>query len=569
MHAIWRIHPAHPERARELADSLRIHPLTAQLLLNREVTTLAEAARFLRPGLNALEDPWELPDMERAIDRLAQAVARREPILIFGDSDVDGLTASVILYETLRDRGAIVRARQSNRILDGYGLPRRLAQQLARSSTGLLILVDCGTNQPEEVRQLAAKGIETVIVDHHVPLDGWAKPHALLNPHRATGAGRGLCSAGLAFKVAQALLGTEAPERLAASLDLAALGTLADCSPLLGESRVIVSAGLSRIVNSHRPGLRRLCEATQTTEPDPNHVVRRLVPRLNASGRLGDAAAVWHLLRDEDDGRLEEWLEAAEAAHTATKQLHRQLIAEAEDQVSRLHFRDQLVMVVGRSGWPQGLMGPLASQLAERYGRPAIAMALGGQRCVGSGRSVPHVNLFEVLRACQELLVQFGGHAQACGLTVDRKHVERFRELVNQHARRSLGPEGLTRTRTIDLELPLKRVSLRWVEDTERFAPFGHGNPRPTVAIRGLALEAKSPRTAVLSDGTVRVDAKGPFATGLPAERALGSRGRYDVIATPVILAGQVVLSVSDVRASAAPSEPAPISSSPCRRAPA
>ena len=558
MHSIWRVHPAHPEQARELAGPLGIHPLTAQLLLNREVTTLQEAARFLRPGLDALGDPWELPDMGRAVDRLRQAAADAEPILIFGDSDVDGLTASVILYEVLRGRGAVVRARQSNRILDGYGLPPRLAQQLGRSSSGLLILVDCGTNQPEEVRQLAAKGIETVIVDHHVPLDGWARPHALVNPHRAAAAGHGLCSAGLAFKMAQALLGAEAPERLAASLDLAALGTLADCSPLVGESRVIVSAGLARIVNSRRPGLRRLCDATGTTEPNPDQVVRRLVPRLNASGRLGDAAAVWHLLRDEDDGRLEERLAAVEAAHTATKQLHRQVIAEAEEQVSRLHFRDQLVMVVGRSGWPQGLMGPLASRLAERYGRPAIAMAFDGERGVGSGRSVPHVNLFEVLRSCRELLVRFGGHAQACGLTVERKHVERFRELVNQHARRSLGPEGLTRTRAIDLELPLKRVAPGWVEEAARFAPFGHGNPRPTVAIRGLALEAKSPRTAMLSDGTMRVAAKGPFSTGLAAEGAPGSRGRYDVVASPVILAGQLVLSVSDVRVSAAPSEPAP-----------
>lgn len=569
MHAIWRIHPADPRRARELAGPLDIHPLTAQLLLNREITTVTEAARFLRPGLHALGDPRELPDMERAVDRLSQAIARREPVLIFGDSDVDGLTASVMLYEVLRERGAIVRARQSNRILDGYGLPRRLVQQLCRSSIKLLILVDCGTNQPEEIRQLAAEGIETVIVDHHVPLGGWARARALINPHCVQGAGRGLCSAGLAFKVAQTLLGAEAPERLGACLDLAALGTLADCSPLLGESRIIVSAGLERIVNSRRPGLRRLCEATQTTEPDPDQVVRRLVPRLNASGRLGDAAAIWHLLRGEDDGRLEERLAAAEEAHAATKQLHRQLIAQAEEQVSRLHFRDQLVMIVGRSGWPQGLMGPLASQLAERYGRPAIAMAIDGERCVGSGRSIPHVNLFEVLRSCQELLVQFGGHAQACGLTVDRKHVERFRELVNQQARRSLGPEGLAKTRTIDLELPLKHVAIRWVEETERFAPFGHGNPRPTAAIRGLAIEARSPRRATLSDGAMRVAAEGPFSTSLPAGGGPASGGRYDVVARAAIVAGRLVLTVSDVRASAVPSEPARISSSLCTRGPA
>ena len=546
MQTIWRVHPPHPGRARALARALRIHPLTAQLLLNRKLERPEEAAQFLRPALDALGSPWALPDMARAIERLERAIARREPILIFGDSDVDGLSASVILYEALHERGGSVRARQSNRILDGYGLPRSLAQQLARSATRLLVLVDCGTNQREEIQELAACGIDTIVVDHHVPRGERAHPHALVNPHAGQGAGRGLCSAGLAFRVAQALLGPEDPARAAAYLDLAALGTLADCSPLIGESRLIVSAGLSRIVRSARPGLARLCEATRTCEPAPDHIVKRLVPRLNASGRLGDAAAIWHLLRRDDDGRLTERLAAAEAAHATTKQLHRQLIAEAEEQVHRLHFRDQFVMVVGRSGWHQGLMGPLASQLAERYGRPAIAIAMDRPHCTGSARSVPHLNLFAVLEACQDLLVRFGGHAQACGLTVARQHLDRFRELVNQEAQRALGREGLVKTRTIDLELSLRDVAPGWVGEVARFAPFGPANPRPTVAIRRLAVEVRSPRLARLSDGTTQVAARGPFST-------LSGDGRYDVAASPAVADGEVVLAVSELRASQPP----------------
>ena len=544
MHAIWRVHPPDPRRAGALAQALRIHPLTAQLLLNRKLESPEEAARFLRPALDDLGPPWALPDMARAVERLERAIARREPVLIFGDSDVDGLSASVILYEALQERGASVRARQSNRILDGYGLPRHLVTQLARSTaTKLLILVDCGTNQGEEIRELAACGIETIVVDHHVPLGERAKPHALVNPHCGQGAGRGLCSAGLAFRMAQALLGPEDPARAVASLDLAALGTLADCSPLVGESRLIVSAGLERIVRSARPGLARLCEATQTDEPVPDRIVRRLVPRLNASGRLGDAAAVWHLLRRDDDGRLAERLASADAAHATTKQLHRRFIAEAQEQVNRMHFRDQFVMVVGRSGWHQGLMGPLASRLAERYGRPAIAIAMDGPHCTGSARSVPHLNLFALLEACQDLLVRFGGHAQACGLTVARQHIDRFRELVNQEAERTFGREGLVQTRTVDLELALADVAPGWVGETERFAPFGPANPRPTVAIRRLAIEARSPRMARLSDGTTQVAARGPFAT-------VAGGGRYDVVATPTLANGDVVLAVSEVRAS-------------------
>ncbi len=571
-----------------LANELGLHPLTAQLLLNRGITSRTAALRFLAPSLEGLEDPFRLPDMAPAVDRLRRAVMKQEPILIFGDSDVDGLTASVILYEVLREQGAVVRARQSNRIADGFGLPRAFARRIARSATKLLILVDCGTNQAEDVQFLAEHGIETIIVDHHVPLDGWARPYALINPHRAQGLGRPhasrvgtpfahpadggvpglgreLCSAGLAFKVAQALLDGRVGG-LAPYLDVASLGTLADCAPLLGENRIILTEGLPRVVRSHRPGLRRLCDATRTTEPDPEHILRRLTPRLNASGRLGDASAAWRLLLGERDQPFEEWMATTAAAHTATKGLHRRMIAEAQEQVNRLHFRDQLVMVVSSEGWHRGLVGPLAAQLAERYGRPAIAIAVEQHQGVGSGRSIPLFNLLEALRACQGLLVRFGGHAQACGLTVDRKNLEPFRTIVNRHAHESLGREGLIRTRVVDLELPLGAVAPQWVQEIERFAPFGQGNPRPTVMIRRLTVTLKSPRTAILSDGKTHVVGKGTFSACLsPAcdvpGTALGSEGRYDVVASPALVEGELVLMVSEARG-ARPTANSPVSES-------
>ena len=544
---LWNLSPADPLRANAMAAELGLHALTAQLLLNRGVTNTADATRFLDPSLHALEDPETLPDLTLGVNRLRRAVAKRESIVIFGDSDVDGLTASIILYEVLRELGAVVRARQSNRITEGYGIPRSFIQQLCRSTAKVLLLVDCGTNQSEEVRQLASHGIETIIVDHHVPLDGWARPLALINPHCAQRCGRELCSAGLALKLAQVLLGAEADERLAAYLDLAALGTLSDYAPLVRDSRVIVAEGLRHIVHSRRPGLRRLCHVTGTSEAEPEQILRRLTPKLNASGRLGDSTAVWRLLLREGEERWDEWLEATEAAHETTRQLHRQIFAEAQEQVNRLHFKDQYVMIVSRSGWHQGLMGPLASQLAQRYGRPAIAIAMDERRGIGSGRSIPLFNLLEALKACQSLLVQFGGHAQACGLTVDRKHLEQFRALVNHQARQLLGAQGLLKTRMVDLELPLAAISPTWVQETQRFAPFGQGNPRPTVVIRDVAIEVKSPRTAVLSDGARRLAAKGRFSGLVAGER-------YDVVATPTIISEGLVLAVNDVRGATAPS---------------
>jgi len=563
MPSSWHVLPADAERARRLAREVGIEPLTAQLLLNRGVSTPADARRFLAPTLESLEDPMRLSGMARAAERFGRAIARGEPILIFGDCDVDGLTAASILYELLRGLGAAVVAHQSNRIADGYGMPQRIVDRICRSSTAVVVLVDCGTNQPDAVEALERHGIETVIIDHHVPSARPAKPYALINPHcEPAGGYQELSSAGLALKVAQALLQEEAPGALEAYLDLAALGTLADCSPLRGENRIIAAEGLPRLINSPRAGIRRLCHATKTSKPEPDHIARRLVPRLNASGRLGAPTAVWHLLIEQDPGRLENWMAAAHEAHATTKRLQRRIMAEAQEQVNRLHFRDELVMVVSRSGWHQGLMGPLASQLAERYGRPAIALAVDQGRGTGSGRSIPLFNLLAAVSTCQEVLLRFGGHAQACGLTLEIRHLDRFRALVNAQARQSLDPEALTAKRTVDLELPLQAVEGRWVDELDRLAPFGNGAPRPSVAIRCVAVEPQSPRVAMLRQGSCRVAARGRFPAPTPGER-------YDVVARPARVNGELILLVSDVRGSAGPSGSDRTSGTPCTRAPA
>ena len=345
MNPTWRILPEDWQAAHRLADACGLDPIMGQLLLNRGLRTPEQAQSFLSPSLETLSEPGTVRDLPRAVARLRQAIARRETIVIFGDSDADGLTASVILYEALRDLGAAVVVRLSNRLTDGYGLPQRLIHSMSRSSTKLVVLVDCGTNQPEAVQRLADQDIETIIVDHHVPLDRRATPYALINPHvHGDPVHRDLSSAGLAFKVAQALLNGTADERLAAFLDVAALGTLADCGPLRGDNRTLVTLGIGRIVSSARPGLARLCAVTRTTRPQPEHVVQRLVPRLNASGRLGHPEAIWRLLVRDGTRLLDPWMARAEAAHARTKQLYRQMVAQAQEQVNRFHFRDQFVI---------------------------------------------------------------------------------------------------------------------------------------------------------------------------------------------------------------------------------
>lgn len=547
----WHVHQADPPAACRLAAELGVDPVTAQLLINRGFRHPPQASRFLSPTLHTLEDPSRVSGISRAAARLGEAIARRERIMIFGDSDVDGLTAGVILYDVLRELGAEVEAKQSNRLADGYGLPGALAREIPSSGAALLVLVDCGTNQADDLRLLQEAGVEVIVIDHHLPASGAAaEPSVLVNPHLTGGGGKELCSAGLAFKVAQALLGDAGrSHRVARLLDLAALGTLADCAPLIGDSRVMVAEGLPRITQSHRIGLARLCEDTQTSTPSAEQVLKRLTPRLNASGRLGDPAAVWHLLLSAEPDRIEEWLLQAGRAHATTKQLYRRMIAEAQEHVSRLHFRDEQVLVLSSRSWHPGLMGPLASQLVQRYGRPAIAVAVGAGQGIGSGRSVPRINLLALLQACGDLLVRFGGHAQACGLTIEPRHLASFREGINRQARGALEASGWVKTRTVDLELPLGEVTSRWVGEAGRFAPFGQGNPRPTVMVRGVRIARRSASTAVLSDGSAERTLRGRFDGIEPEER-------QDVVVRPSLMNGELTLRLDDARGGAEPSSP-------------
>ncbi len=536
----WRVPPHNLSLAQALAQAVGVHPFTAQVLLNRGLGDPALAERFLSPESHAFSDPYLLPDMDAAVERLREAIRQKEMIVVFGDSDVDGLTASIIVEEALEAAGGIVRVRQANRISDGYGLPESAVDAVIASQARVLVLVDCGTNQAAAVDRLAQAGIDTVILDHHVPLDGGARAKALVNPFQTVDAvGRELCSAGLAFKLAQALLPEAAWKELDAYLDLAALGTLADCAPLRAESRQIVSRGLSHIVNSTRPGLRRLCEATGVVNPEPDAIIRKLVPKLNAAGRLGDCLAVRHLLCREAPEPHEVSMGAVEAAHEQTKALHRRIMGEAMAQATRINFRDEKVVVVASAGWHRGLMGPLASQLAQMYARPAIAISLEDGVGVGSARSIPSVDVLALLRRCGDLLTRFGGHAQACGLSLFANRLIEFRQQLNVSMQDTAPTLG--RMVDYDLDLPLAALEEGWVAELERFAPFGMGNPKPTVVVRSVRFETKSPRRGWISNGAQRISIQGTIPTG-PLS------GCVDVAASPSMDRGELTLRLRDVR---------------------
>jgi single-stranded-DNA-specific exonuclease len=536
---LWRVTPPDPDGAAALAEACGVTPQVAQVLINRGVQEPEAARRFLLPSLGQLDDPRQLTDMPAAIARIQHAVAAREPVLVFGDSDVDGITATAIVYDALQSLGAKVLARVSHRLNDGYGFPQRLIPAMHRAGIRVLVLVDCGTNQPDEIQQLARLGIDTVVLDHHVLSERPAHPLALVNPRREPIA-EPCCSAGLAFKFAQALCPDD-EARLARLLDLAALGTLADYVTLIGENRVLVAEGLRRIVDSARPGLRRLCADVALTKASPEHVLRKLVPRLNAAGRVSDPRPVWRLLVEAADAPAARLADRLAECHALSKSFHRRILEEAYAHADRMHFKDQHVMVIGRPGWHRGLMGPIAAQLVDRYNRPAISIALDGPTGVGSGRSVDGFDLFAALRACEPLLTRYGGHPQACGLSIDTDQVDALRERINDYARQAPSGRRGAQALTIDAEWTLEQMQ-RAGADLDALRPFGPGNPAPLVLVREVALEPDGGGQAMV-DGEARIRLR---------VRVSESRAdcRYDVVGTPSVSDGRVSFAVRDARES-------------------
>ena len=549
----WQLCPADSIAASRLAHACGLPTLIAQFLLNRGVRDPHRVERFFSPTLAALGDPLELPDMPQAVARIRRAVASRSPIMVFGDSDADGITAATMVAELLTSLGAKTVVRISNRLTHGYGFPSERLRDIVRLKVKLVILVDCGTNQAEEVQLLAKHRIETIVLDHHLPTDRLARPAALVNPHHRGAWGKELCSAGLAFKLAQAMWGID-DERLESFLELAAIGTLADYAPLSGENRALVTLGLRRLTHTHRPGLRLLCEAVQITRATPEQVLQRLTPCLNAAGRLGEATAVWRLLAETSSRRAQRLIRTVERIHHTSKALHRHILAEANEQASRLHFKDHAVVVIGRRGWHPGFMGPVAAQLADRFGRPAIAVAMDDTTAVGSGRSFGMVNLFEALRACEGMLRRYGGHARACGLTLDPENLERLREQLNRYAQAAGVHAHAGRTLTIDADVGLEDVTPEVASAMERFAPFGPENERPLVMIRQVRLEEDASRIPWLTDGRITRRIWGKRLD-------LHSDECYDLVGSPRAVGGDAAMSLYEARLTlpdgrvAAPSE--------------
>ena len=500
---VWKIHPRNPELQATLSDNLKIHPLIAQLLINRGVVDAGEAKIFLSSALADLYDPFLLTDMEKAVHRIRRAQAQQETVLVYGDYDVDGVTSSAILNKTLTRLGVLVSNYIPHRLHDGYGINENVVAIAQAKGASLLIAVDCGITANRQVAALQREGIDVIILDHHEPAEeGIPAAVAVVDPKRkdCRYPFKSLASVGLVAKLTQALFGCVQED----DLDLVALGTIADVVDLQSENRIFVKAGLPLIGRTRNKGLAALMEVARIKDKKlrPYHAGFILGPRLNATGRMDSAQKSLDLLLSDDDSEASVLARFLEETNTERQKLQRAIIEDALDLVEReINFRDHKVIVVSKAGWHKGVLGIVASRLTETYYRPSIVISLKDGVGTASARSIEGFHLHEALVSCAPMLEGFGGHQLAAGLTILEENIERFRHEINLFARQILPAQGLLPVLDIDLELPFSDLNLDLIPKIDALEPYGEGNPEPVFCSRQLTVKS---RPVVMGKETIK-----------------------------------------------------------------
>jgi single-stranded-DNA-specific exonuclease len=486
---VWQHLPCDEARITALASALDLHPTVARLLCLRGFSEPEQAQRFLQPSLDHLHDPFKLTGMTAAVERLEQAIARRERIAIHGDYDVDGITSTVILRRALEMLGGDVVHFIPERLRDGYGLQPAAIERLHADGVSIIVSVDCGIRGIEAARRARELGVDLIVTDHHEPDTELPVAVAVLNPkrHDCSYPDKYLAGVGVALKLVQALCGRAGRGKwLPAFVKIAAIGTLADVVPLVGENRVIARFGLESLSRGpHTIGLRALLDCCGLTGKtiDSYQVAFMLAPRVNAAGRMSTPDIATRLLLATDNALEHEARGLAQQLNDENlrrQQEEAELVAAAKKAIETdPAVGAHNVLVVGGAGWHRGVIGIAASKLVDTYHKPAIVLSIDGDVAHGSCRSIPDFDMLNALERCADLFVKFGGHKQAAGLTMEAARVPEFRQRVNAWADEVLEPDQLRPRLRIDAALSLNGITHDLVRGLDSLGPFGMGNPRP------------------------------------------------------------------------------------------
>lgn len=483
--------------ATQLATDAGVPLVIARILINRGVLSAEEAIKFLDPKIEHLHDPYLLPDMERGVERIAAAIQNNEKICVHGDYDVDGVTSTALLVRALRALNANVTYRLPHRQREGYGIKSATVEALAADKTDLIVTCDCGICAHDAIAKANKAGIDVIVTDHHEPDVELPPALAVIDPKRNDHSYpfTELAGVGVAFKFAQALvrkLGHSEESFQKGFLDLAALGTVGDVVPLYDENRAIVTHGLSAIPRSKKIGLQTMLRHSNLSgKPVTAYMLGFVLgPRINAVGRMDDAAIALRLMLTKDENEARELMREMEQQNADRRVEQERILAEAVAQAESKDLSRTSVIVLSSPGWNTGVIGIVAGRICEMFGRPAILIGRDDEAEIGHGsaRSIPEFNMIEGLHLCSDLLGRFGGHTLAAGLSIPTGNIESFEEAINDVASQMIPEEAFIPRIELDAELDAAEIDNELAELLTRLEPFGTGNPEPLFMTRRLAV---------------------------------------------------------------------------------
>ncbi len=494
MNKKWQIYETDENKIKEIQEKYQLNKLLATILVNRNITEKEDIRLFLEPTRNDFHDPFLITDMEKAVQRIIEAIEKQEKVTIYGDYDVDGITSITVLKSFLKDRGLEVESYIPNRLEEGYGLNREAIGKIVNNGCQLMITVDCGISAIDEINYANSLGIETIVTDHHEP--GNELPHALAvidNKRKDSQYPfRELAGVGVVFKLIQAIgmkLNLKEEEYLK-YLDIVCVGTISDIVPLVNENRVIAKLGLMLIRQTKNIGLRSIINSSGYSKIDSNSISFGIAPRINACGRMGKAEEALELLLSKNYNQVAELTQKLNEHNRERQETEKSIFENAVKQIQEEHLEDKNAIIVGGENWHHGVIGIVSSKITEMYFKPSILLSFEEDGIgKGSGRSIPGFDLHDALMQCMDTIEKFGGHSMAVGITIRKENFSKFKEEFEKITAESHIDEIMPVIQ-VDSKMDVKDINKDMVESIKQLEPFGEGNRMPVFAFKNLKIDS-------------------------------------------------------------------------------
>lgn len=499
MNKKWECYDIEENKVKEFSQKYKLSDILSKILINKGIIEKKDLEIFINPTRKDFHSPFLMPDMEMAVDRILKAISKKENILIYGDYDADGITSTTVLKKFLEERGVNVSTYIPNRLDEGYGLNKDAIKKIFNEGQRLVITVDCGISAIEEIEFANTLGIETIITDHHEPAETLPNALAVVDAKRKDSQYpfNQLAGVGVVFKLIQAIsikLNLEEKEYLK-YLDIVCIGTISDIVPLVDENRVIAKLGLKLVAQTKNVGLKALIDTIGFKEIDSNSISFGVAPRINACGRMGNEQVALELFLSDDYSKAKFLANKLNEYNTERQAIEKNIFDEAIKQIENSE-KEKRCIVIGAEKWHHGIIGIVASKVTEMYFKPSILICFDEEEGKGSGRSIPGFDLHQALMECKDRLKKFGGHSMAVGVTIERVQFEKFKQEIEEYAKKSKIDEIMPII-NIDTEIDLKDVNIDSVKSLKVLEPYGEANKMPLFLIKGLKI--KSIRS--LSDG--------------------------------------------------------------------